>query len=37
MTRTLEQLAELLGRLDTQELEALADVIRQARDSKTVP
>lgn len=37
MTRTLEQLAELLGRLDTQELEALAAVIRQARDSKTAP
>lgn len=35
MTRTLEQLAELLARLETQELEALATVIRQARDSKT--
>ena len=28
------QLAELLGRLDTAELEALASVISQARDSK---
>jgi DNA-binding MarR family transcriptional regulator len=34
MARTLEQLAELLGRLDTAELEALASVISQARDSK---
>jgi DNA-binding MarR family transcriptional regulator len=34
MARTLEQVAELLGRLDAQELEALANVIRQARDSK---
>jgi DNA-binding MarR family transcriptional regulator len=34
MTRTLEQLAELLARLDSQELEAMATVIRQARDSK---
>jgi DNA-binding MarR family transcriptional regulator len=37
MARTLEQLAELLGRLDAQELEALATVIRQARDSKPAP
>ena len=37
MARTLEQLAELLRRLDTAELEALANVIRQARDSKTPP
>ena len=35
MARTLEQVAELLGRLDAQELEALANVISQARDSKT--
>jgi DNA-binding MarR family transcriptional regulator len=34
MARTLEQLAELLGRLDEAELEALGDVIRQARDAK---
>lgn len=34
MTRTLEQIADLLGRLDTAELEAMADVIRQARESK---
>jgi DNA-binding MarR family transcriptional regulator len=34
MTRTLEQLAELLGRLDAAELEALGNVIRQARDAK---
>ena len=34
MARTLEQLAELLGRLDAAELEALASVIGQARDSK---
>jgi DNA-binding MarR family transcriptional regulator len=37
MARTLEQLTELLGRLDTAELEALADVIRQARDAKKQP
>lgn len=37
MARTLEQLAELLGRLDTAELEALANVIRQARDAKKQP
>ena len=35
MLRTLEQVAELLTRLNEQELEALASVIRQARDSKT--
>lgn len=35
MARSLEQLAELLGRLDTAELEALGNVIRQARDAKT--
>ena len=35
MLRTLEQIAELLARLDEQELEALVSVIRQARDSKT--
>lgn len=34
MTRTLQQIAEMLGRLDTAELEAMADVIRQARESK---
>ena len=34
MVRTLEQIAELLTRLDSQELEALANIIRQARDSK---
>jgi hypothetical protein len=37
MVRTLEQIAELLGRLDSQELEALASIIRQARDSKPLP
>jgi DNA-binding MarR family transcriptional regulator len=37
MARTLEQLAELMGRLDTAELEALANVIRQARDAKKQP
>ena len=35
MLRTLEQIAELLARLEEQELEALAKVIRQARDSKS--
>jgi DNA-binding MarR family transcriptional regulator len=35
MARTLEQIADLLGRLDAAELEAMADVIRQARESKT--
>ncbi len=34
LARTLEQVAELLGRLDAAELDALADVIQQARDSK---
>jgi DNA-binding MarR family transcriptional regulator len=34
MTRTLEQIAELLGRLDVAELEAMANVIRQAREKK---
>jgi DNA-binding MarR family transcriptional regulator len=34
MTRTLQQIAEMLGRLDSAELEAMADVIRQARESK---
>jgi DNA-binding MarR family transcriptional regulator len=34
MVRTLEQIAELLTRLDSQELEALANIIRQARESK---
>jgi DNA-binding MarR family transcriptional regulator len=34
MVRTLEQIAELLTRLDTQELAALANIICQARDSK---
>jgi DNA-binding MarR family transcriptional regulator len=37
MLRTLEQVAELLARLDSSELEALATVIRQARDSKPAP
>jgi DNA-binding MarR family transcriptional regulator len=37
MLRTLEQIAELLTRLDAQELEALANIIRQARDSKPQP
>jgi DNA-binding MarR family transcriptional regulator len=35
MARTLQQIAELLGRLDAAELDALADVIQQARASKT--
>jgi DNA-binding MarR family transcriptional regulator len=37
MLRTLEQIAELLARLDRSELEALATVIGQARDSKPTP
>jgi DNA-binding MarR family transcriptional regulator len=32
MERTLEQIAEMLGRLDATELEAMADLIRRARD-----
>ena len=35
MARTLAQMAEMLGRLDTTELEAMADLIRRARDLKT--
>jgi len=35
MARTLEQIAEMLGRLDTTELEAMADLIRRARDLKS--
>ena len=35
MARTLQQIAELLGRLDAAELEAMADVIKQARAAKT--
>lgn len=34
MARTLEQIADLLGRLDVAELEAMANVIRQAREKK---
>jgi DNA-binding MarR family transcriptional regulator len=34
MARTLEQIAEMLGRLDAAELEAMADVIKQARAAK---
>lgn len=34
MIRTLEQIADLLGRLDVAELEAMANVIRQAREKK---
>jgi DNA-binding MarR family transcriptional regulator len=34
LAQTLEQVAELLGRLDAAELEAMANFIRQARDSK---
>lgn len=37
MARTLQQIAEMLGRLDAAELEAMADVIRQARASKQPP
>lgn len=37
MVRTLEQIAELLTRLDSQELEALSNIIRQARESKPQP
>jgi len=37
MVRTLEQIAELLSRLDAQELEALSNIIRQARESKAEP
>jgi DNA-binding MarR family transcriptional regulator len=36
MARTLEQMAEMLGRLDTTELEAMADLIRRARDLKNL-
>ncbi len=35
MARTLERIAEMLGRLDPADLEAMADLIRRARDSKT--
>lgn len=35
MARTLEEIADLLCRLDAAELEAMADVIRKARESKT--
>ena len=35
MAKTLEQLAEMLGRLEDQELEAMATVIRQAQRSKS--
>jgi DNA-binding MarR family transcriptional regulator len=35
MARTLQQIAEMLGRLDAAELEAMADVIKQARAAKT--
>jgi len=35
MARTLAQMAEMLGRLDTTELEAMADLIRRARDLKS--
>jgi DNA-binding MarR family transcriptional regulator len=34
MARTLAQIAELLARLDAAELDAMADVIKQARASK---
>jgi DNA-binding MarR family transcriptional regulator len=34
VVRTLEEIAELLARLDAAELDALADVIEQARASK---
>jgi DNA-binding MarR family transcriptional regulator len=34
MARTLDQLAEILGRLDTADLEAMADLIRRARELK---
>ena len=34
MARTLQQIAEMLARLDAAELEAMADVIRQAREAK---
>jgi DNA-binding MarR family transcriptional regulator len=37
MARTLQQIAEMLARLDAAELEAMADVIRQARASKQPP
>jgi DNA-binding MarR family transcriptional regulator len=35
MTRTLQQIAEMVGRLDAAELDAMADFIRQARDSRS--
>jgi DNA-binding MarR family transcriptional regulator len=34
MVRTLQQIAELLSRLDAAELDAMVDVIRQAREAK---
>jgi DNA-binding MarR family transcriptional regulator len=34
MVSTLQQIAEMLARLDAAELEAMADVIRQAREAK---
>ena len=37
MARTLQQIAEMLARLDAAELEAMADVIRQAREAKPLP
>lgn len=35
MARTLEQIAGMLGRLDKADLEAMADLIRRARDLKS--
>jgi DNA-binding MarR family transcriptional regulator len=34
MAQTLQQIAEMLARLEAAELEAMADVIRQAREAK---
>ena len=35
MARTLDQLAEMLGRLEPADLEAMADLIRRARSQKS--
>jgi DNA-binding MarR family transcriptional regulator len=37
LMRTVEQIADLLARLDAAELDAMAGAIRQARDSKDTP
>jgi DNA-binding MarR family transcriptional regulator len=37
LARTVQQVADLLGRLDAAELEAMVEVIQQARESKAPP